>query len=153
MAWVLALPRKFLVIGIRPCCFGDMATWTICHFLRRNKHGGSLSVRQPLNLIQHGPSMTIASQEQARIEIKSQSSGFFRLEADIAEIPPTRSSRCIEVIPKIYCHEFEQQSQTAQCKVSTGLGECQGSQTGPAVAVRFSRPCCSVSAGHRLALG
>ena len=51
---MLALLRKSLVIGIRPCCFGDMATWTICHFLRRNKHGGSLSVRQPLNLIQHG---------------------------------------------------------------------------------------------------
>jgi len=41
-------------------------------------------------------------------------SGCNRLESDIAEILPTGSSRCIAVTPKICCHEFEQQSQTAQ---------------------------------------
>ena len=39
--------------------------------------------------------------------------GGFRLEADIAEILATGSSRFIAVIPKIYCHEFEQQRETA----------------------------------------
>jgi hypothetical protein len=36
-----------------------------------------------------------------------------RLEADIAEILPTRSSRFIEVIAKICCHDFEVRHQTA----------------------------------------
>ena len=49
---------------------------------RRNKHGGSLSVRQQRGSTLHGPLVTIATQVQTRIEIKSQSSGFFRLVAD-----------------------------------------------------------------------
>ena len=50
--------------------------------LGRNKHGGSLSVLQQRGSTLHGPSVTIASQVQTRIEIKSQSSDLFRLIAD-----------------------------------------------------------------------
>jgi hypothetical protein len=39
--------------------------------------------------------------------------GGFRLEADIAEILPIVIGRCIAVIAKICCHEFEHQRQLA----------------------------------------
>jgi hypothetical protein len=39
--------------------------------------------------------------------------GGFRLEANIAEILPIVIGRCIAVIAKICCHEFEHQRQLA----------------------------------------
>ena len=50
--------------------------------LGRNKHGGSLSVLQQRGSTLHGPSVTIASQVQTRIENKARSGVLFRLIAD-----------------------------------------------------------------------
>ena len=77
-----------------------------------NKCGGNRKVRQQRGSTLHGPLVTIASQVQARIEIKFLSSVLFRLEEDIAEVLPTGSGRCIAVIPKICCHQLDQQRQT-----------------------------------------
>ena len=54
MALVLGWPRKFLVIGIRPCCCVGMVTWTTCHFKMRSEHGGNRSVLQQRGSTLHG---------------------------------------------------------------------------------------------------
>lgn len=50
----LALFGKFLVIGIRPCCYDGMVTWTTCHCKMLSKFGGGRSVNQPRSSTQHG---------------------------------------------------------------------------------------------------